>query len=122
MPVTIKSQLKFSPDIDLIVTGTVYIDGTSALIMTDANGERIAMGSVNANHMAKVAELTMANPNVVVIKDYSENEGMLKTLVEAKIVSIPVSTAQAQFVMFYICDIIHPDIIEEIRIINEGKE
>ena len=59
---------------------SLYNDSTTALILTDKEGERVATASVN---MAN--ELTIPWDQILV-KDFNENEGMLKTLVEGGIV------------------------------------
>ena len=53
--------------------------------------------SVNVGH---------ADPDEVAIKDYSENEGILKAMVEAGIVSEPVRTVQSGFVEIPICKVL----------------
>jgi hypothetical protein len=57
-----------------------YINGRTAIMLVDANnGEEVAMATVN------VPEIPM-DDNYVLIKDYSENAGMLQALQEAGIV------------------------------------
>jgi hypothetical protein len=58
-----------------------YGNGRPALILNDAHsGEQVAVATVNLPDVA-------AGRNEVFIKDYSENEGMLKALVEAGVVA-----------------------------------
>ena len=75
-----KSHLVHHNGEDVFAVASLYQDGTSALILTDANGERVVTASTNlTEHFA------LAWDNLF-IKDYSENEGTLKTLVEGGIV------------------------------------
>lgn len=45
-------------------------------------------------------------PDEVIIKDYSENEGMLNALVGAKIISDPIRTCKSGFITGYICKLL----------------
>jgi hypothetical protein len=61
-----------------------------------ADGEPVAVATVN------MPELSLATDEVV-IKDYSENEGMLATLVAAGVVSPPLREVQGRYVTLYVC-------------------
>ena len=68
-------------DWDCVVEKSRYGNGRPALILNDAhNGEMIAVATVNLPHAD-------AGPNDVFIKDYSENEGMLKALTDAGVIT-----------------------------------
>ena len=49
------------------------------------------------------------NPNLVAIKDYSENTGVLGALIQAGIVGEPVLTARSGFVDIPICPLLVPN-------------
>jgi len=67
----------------------------------------ISLYEIGTGELIVVATINLPgvrlNPDEVIIKDYSENEGMLKTLVKAKIVSEPISMIQHGFVTSPIC-------------------
>ncbi len=66
------------------------------LLDTVETGERMAVATINMPDMPLLS-------NQVVIKDYSENEGMLKTLVDAGVIEPPFSACQTGFVLSPIC-------------------
>ena len=65
---------------DCVIEKSRYGNGRTALILNDARrGEQVAVATVNLPDVP-------AGPNDVFIKNYSENEGMLKALAEAGVV------------------------------------
>jgi hypothetical protein len=83
--------------------GTYGATQRIALQLTDcADGEPVAVATV---HMP---DISLA-PDEVVIKDYSENEGMLDTLVAAGVISPPLCTIPLQYVTLYVCRCLIPD-------------
>ncbi len=77
-----------------------YSNGRVALELIHAvDGDPIARASVN------LVEESMA-PDEIAIKDYAENEGMLSTLIEAKIISTPLRFVTNGFVQFPICKLL----------------
>jgi len=62
----------------------------------------IADGSPVAVATLHMPELMLAADEVV-IKDYSENEGLLDTLVAAGVVSTPLREVPSGFVTLYVC-------------------
>jgi Domain of unknown function (DUF4313) len=77
---------------DCVVEKSQYGNGRPALILNDAHdGEQIAVATVNLPNVA-------AGPNEVFIKDYSENEGVLKALLEAGVVKLTGETVSSGFV------------------------
>jgi hypothetical protein len=65
---------------DCLLTVLKYGNGRPALVLNDAeDGSQIAVASVN------VPDLDLGDDEIV-IKDYSENEGMLDALVEAGVI------------------------------------
>jgi hypothetical protein len=76
----VKQKVKFK-DWDCIVAYAQYGNGRTAIqLMAEDDGQPIAIASVNLPDEPMEAD-------EIAIKDYSENEGMLDCLVEAKIVS-----------------------------------
>jgi hypothetical protein len=63
---------------DCMVEKHHYENGRPALVLT-CEGEQVAVATLN------MPEIPIG-PNTVIIKDYSENEGMLKALVEAGVI------------------------------------
>lgn len=71
-----------------------------ALELTDiTDGSRVAMATANIPD-EPIAE------NEVIIKDYSENEGMLDVLVKNNIVSEPKRWVGSGFVQLAVCDLL----------------
>lgn len=60
----------------------------------------IAVATVN------VVDYKQLKPNQVIIKNYSENEGMLDALIDAKIISSPVGMVNTGFVQCAVCDLL----------------
>ena len=68
-----------------------------ALTLSDVeDGEPVAVATINLPELALAAD-------EVVIKDYSENEGMLATLVAAGVISAPLRAIPLQYVTVYVC-------------------
>jgi hypothetical protein len=73
------------------------------------NTGRIALPLYDVEDGSPVAVATLHMPELalaadeVVIKDYSENEGMLDTLVAAGIVSPPLREVSSGYVTLYVC-------------------
>jgi len=83
-----------------------YADDRYALYLKDKHtGERVAVASVN------LPSAPMQDGEVA-IKNWSENEGILQTLVDADIVSRPIRRVPTGYVFAYICKI-NPEIIPE---------
>jgi hypothetical protein len=70
---------------------TAYQNGRTAIVLYDASGEEWTTATVNLPG----AELA---PDEVLVKDYSENVGMLQALVEAGIVEPTGRTVRSGFV------------------------
>lgn len=78
-----------------------YGNGSPAIRLNDAtDGSPVAVASVNLEGIAKVKKGEIA------IKDYSENEGMLKAMMDAGIVSKPLRYAPSGFVSIPICKLL----------------
>jgi len=79
---------------------TNYADGNTAILLEDAaTGEPIATASVN------IPEANVAD-GYVIVKDYSENEGMLDALVEANIVTFTGSYISSGFIEAPLCELV----------------
>lgn len=63
-------------------------------------------GKVLTPYMTASVNVGNSDPEEVAIKDYSENEGILKALVENKIVSEPLRFEQSGYVQIPICRIL----------------
>lgn len=75
-----------------------YLFGGSRIELVDAeDGSPVATATSNLDGLTR---------GCVAIKDYSENEGMLKVLVDAGIVSEPIEFRKQGFVTFPICKLL----------------
>ena len=83
----------------LYLTEGKYYNGRTAWILVDSNGDRYAVATVNISE-ADVPE------GHVLIKNWSENEGMLEALVDAGIVKDTGSTISSGFVKANICEVL----------------
>jgi hypothetical protein len=87
---------------DCVIQKCEYGNGRPALQLVDASdGEPIATATVNLPDLP-------AGPNQVFIKDYSENEGMLKALTEAGVVKPTGETVRSGFVEVPVCELQPP--------------
>ena len=74
-------------------------DNNAIHLKEEETDEYIATASVNLSGIR-------LEKDEVMIKDYSENEGMLKTLVNAKIIGEPITHIQSGFVLIPVCKIL----------------
>ena len=110
-----KSYMKYNEE-DVFVMGTLHVsNGTSALMLLDKDGGSVARATVNLN-------LDDVKDNTVWIKDYAENEGILKTLIENDIVVV-IGKAVRHFnthdVIFYEAQVIDEDVLKQL---DEARE
>ncbi len=77
-----------------------YRNHSTSIQVLDMNGEPYCTATVALEEYANVPE------KYVLIKNYSENEGILEALVEAKIISQPVDTVKLMFVEVYVCKLL----------------
>lgn len=88
-------------DWNCVVVKREYDNGRPALQLIDAeDGSPIARATVNLPDV----EL---GPNQVIVKSYSENEGMLEALVAAD-VALPVRMIRTGFVEVPVCELMPP--------------
>ena len=88
-----------------------YFDGHTAIMLVDANnGEEVAMATVN------VPEVQLKAHHIL-IKDYSENAGMLEALSEAGIVKPTGEFVHSGYVAIPVCELLvqpHQELSEHI--------
>jgi hypothetical protein len=108
----IKSHMKFYNH-DVKVNGTLYQDGTSAITLTNPNThEPIAKASANMGEVTQDA----LHSDAVFVKDYSENEGVLKTLIDGKIINPePLAKLSNQYVTITAHRIIDSNVLKDIE-------
>jgi sulfate adenylyltransferase subunit 1 (EFTu-like GTPase family) len=83
---------------DLVVSLGNYESGRKAIMLYDAFS-----GEAHSCPTADVNGLDIKFNNEVLVKDYSENEGMLKFLIENNIVTWTGRTVASGFIELYIC-------------------
>ena len=100
-----QKQVNFRGFKCVVDTTKTYRNERPAIILTDAeDGSGVAYATIN---LPKV-EL---DRNEVVIKDYSENEGMLNVLVEAGVISEPIrSVPVSMFVKAPVCNLLNQEL------------
>lgn len=103
------TRMRFQ-DLDCAVTFAQYSNGRVALLLHDADGDELAVATVNVPDVALGA-------NEVLVKDYSENKGMLASLEEAGIVRRTDRTVQSGFVALPVCELLIPPLGKQ----NERK-
>lgn len=82
-----------------IVKG-VYSNGRTAMELVDAtDGEPVCTATVNIPE-------THIEKDEVIIKNYSENEGILDVLIEAGVISKPSRTIQTGYVEAHVCKLL----------------
>lgn len=78
----------------------IYPNGRKAIELIDAkNGESVLVATIN------VPEVQI-NDDEVIIKNYSENEGILEALIKSNVISSPIKTIQTGFITAPICKLI----------------
>lgn len=99
---------------DVLAVGTIYTDNSPCITLNDPTSERVMVKATsNISHIA----LHHTLHDVVAIKDYSENEGVLNTLVNAEIVSLiynwqPISSGHTKLQLVRLVD---KDILKDIE-------
>ena len=99
---------------DVLAVGTIYADNSPCITLNDPTSERVMIKATsNISHIA----LHHTLHDVVAIKDYSENEGVLNTLVNAEIVSLiyncqPISSGHTKLQLVRLVD---KDILKDIE-------
>ncbi len=82
-------------------TSQVYQNGRKAIILTDAvEGDGVAYATLNSPEVLLL-------PEQVIIKNYSENQGILDVLIKANIISEPVNYVRlSPWITAPICNLI----------------
>ncbi len=76
-----------------------YADGRPAIALVADDGSPVATATVN------VPDIQL-DPDEVVIKDWSENQGMLEALIDAGIVHPPHRSVPFGFVVGHVCKLV----------------
>ena len=111
----------------IVVSGTVYADGNPCILIKGAEDDApVAKATVNIPHVTDIpVKKTGRQP--VLIKDYSENEGVLKTLVDAGIVNhimpipLEVGDVLTRTIAIHYVHVIDESIVQEIREASEER-
>tara|TARA_Y100000310_G_C20511942_1_gene729307 strand:- start:643 stop:1002 length:360 start_codon:yes stop_codon:yes gene_type:complete len=108
-----KSFMKYNKE-DVFVKGTLYMDGTSALVLLSEGGVPIAKATVNLDLVDDLPD-----DDIVWIKDYAENIGVRKTLHDGGIVESTGVKLTKHFdthsVMFHQARIIDQDVLNQLK-------
>jgi hypothetical protein len=93
------TTVKFKRWICFVEMG-IYPNERKAIELINAkNGEPVLVATIN------VPEINIGVDEVI-IKNYSENEGVLESLIKAKIISNPLRTIQTGFITAPICKLL----------------
>ena len=100
-------RIKFNQWDCLLLRSSVYGNGRTALVLIDYHDkEPVAVATVNLPHVPLAKD-------EVIIKDYSENEGMLQALVDAGIVKPTGRMVVSGFVAMEVCKLLKKELIQE---------
>lgn len=99
MDITVNT--KYLPNEKATVHKKEYANGYPALVLTDEYGSPLMTASVNL-----VAYDEYPAEGHVFIKDWSENEGILHSLIEQGVISGPVRIVQAGFTHAHECKVL----------------
>lgn len=91
----VKSYLKYAPDTELTLRLRSYYNKRLAILATSPEGEPVATLTVNMPEIA-------LSEDEIIIKDWSENEGALETLQQARLVEV-VAELPAGYCTAYVC-------------------
>ena len=111
----------------IVVSGTVYADGNPCILINGAEDDApVAKATTNIPHEMSIP-VNKTRSQAVLIKDYSENEGVLKTLVDAGIVNpmmpiqLEVGDVITRTVAIHYVHVIDESIVQEIREASEER-
>lgn len=91
--------VKFKRWICFIEMGIYPNDRKAIELINAKNGESVLVATIN------VPEIII-NEDEVIIKNYTENEGVLEALIKAKVISSPIRTIQTGFITAPICKLL----------------
>jgi len=100
-----KRKVNFYDELCTVKYGK-YKNGRTAIELICEDGEPMIMATVN------VVDYQDLNDNEVIIKDYSENEGVLKALIKAGIITTALKNIPTGFVNVQVCEFT-PQYIED---------
>ena len=113
---------------DIVVSGTVYADGNPCILINGAEDDApVAKATINIPYVTNIPVHEEGDQGVL-IKDYSENEGVLKTLVDAGIVNpilpIPLEVGDVitSNITIHFVHVIDESIVQEIREASEERK
>lgn len=122
-PIIIDSKMKYWKEKVQVVPTKYHTNGKTALLLRDPEtGEPIAHATVNMEGQADPDVLSQLPDTVVFIKDYSENEGVLITLINAAMVIRYGTELVGEFVTFPAVNIIDDDLLQAIDDLNDLDE
>lgn len=93
------TTVKFKKWICFVEMGTYPNDRKAIELINAKNGEPVLVATIN------VPEINI-NENEVIIKNYSENEGVLEALMKSKVISSPLRTIQTGLITAPICKLL----------------
>ena len=112
----------------IVVSGTVYADGNPCILINGSeDGAPVAKATTNVPHVTNIPVHEEGYQGVL-IKDYSENEGVLKTLVDAGIVNhimpipLEVGDVLTRTIAIHYVHVIDESIVQEIREASEKRK
>jgi hypothetical protein len=100
-------------DDDVFIEKGKYHDGSTALRLLDETGQPVLIATVCLSHI----EEKPAQGNVF-IKDWSENEGLLVSLQQSKIVGPTLRDIPTGFAKAYECELLIPADDSRVRLIG----
>jgi hypothetical protein len=104
----------------IVVSGTVYADGNPCILIKGAKDDApVAKATVNIPHITDMP-IHKEGDQAVLIKDYSENEGVLETLIDADIV-IPLMPLPLEMGTVLFVQVTDESIVQEIREASEER-
>jgi len=99
MSETFKIKTKYISEQDVVLEYGEYGNGRVAIQLASVDGEPLCVATVN-----------LPNADVpdghVLIKNYSENEGILDALVKAGVIGEPIAEIPTGFVMVQVCPLL----------------
>ena len=112
----------------IVVSGTVYADGNPCILINGAEDDApVAKATTNIPHEMSIP-VNKTRGQAVLIKDYSENEGVLETLMKAGIIALPLGSLPLQVgdvitrtVTIHYVHVIDDSIVQEIHAASEKR-
>lgn len=106
---------------DIVVSGTVYADGNPCILIKGAEDDApVAKATTNIPHEMSIP-VNKTKSQAVLIKDYSENEGVLETLMKAGIIALPLGSLPLGMGAIHYVHVIDDSIVQEIYKASEER-